>query len=145
MRVRTLILGALLLAPGLAAADLTGIWMGQVPGRRGSTTDISFQFIQDGATLAGKLYEDFGSAPFVEGSIEGEQFFFVLVAREQAGNQVNLVTYRYEGKIIDGDLELTRERTKAVDAVSGAEYPINERRRSDDDREPPKIRLKRLL
>lgn len=132
------------MAPGLAAADLSGIWMGQVPGRRGSSTDISFQIIQDGGRLTGKLYEDFGSAPFVEGSIEGEQFFFVLVAREQAGNQVNLVTYRYEGKVVEGELELTRKPTKAVDAVSGAEYPVNERR-NDDKTELPKIRLKRLL
>jgi len=144
MHLLTVILGAALLAPGLAAADLSGIWMGQVPGRRGSSTDISFQFLQDGGALAGKLYEDFGSTPLVEGLIDGEQVTFVVVAREQAGNQINLVTYRYEGRVIDGDLELTRERTKAVDAVSGAEFPINERR-NDDNREPPKIRLKRLL
>jgi hypothetical protein len=144
MHLPTAILGALLLAQGLAAADLSGIWMGQVSGRRGSLTDISFQFAQEGGKLAGKLYEDFGSTPLVEGSIEGDQLFFVVVAREQAGNQINLVTYRYEGKVVEGDLELTRERTKAVDAVSGAEFPINERR-NDDNREPPKIRLKRLL
>lgn len=145
MRFLTLVLGALLLAQTLAAADLSGIWMGQVPGRRGGGgTDISFQFLQDGAALAGKLYEDIGSSPFVEGGVEGEQIYFVVVAREQAGNQVNLVTYRYEGKIVDGEVELTRKPTKAVDAVSGAEYPINERR-NDDNREPPKIRLKRLF
>ena len=145
MRSIVVTLGALLLAQTLAAADLSGIWMGLVPGRRGGGgTDISFQLIQDGGALAGKLYEDIGSSPFLEGGVEGDQIYFVVVAREQAGNQVNLVTYRYEGKILDGDLELTRERTKAVDAVSGAEFPINERR-NDDNREPPKIRLKRLL
>lgn len=144
MRWPAAILGALLLAQTLAAADLSGIWMGQVPGRRGGGTDISFQFLQDGSTLTGKLYEDIGSSPFTEGGIEGEQLYFVVVAREQAGNQVNLVTYRYEGKVIDGDLELTRERTKAVDAVSGAEFVISQRR-DEDNREPPKIRLKRLL
>lgn len=145
MRSIVVILGALLLAQTLAAADLSGIWMGQVPGRRGGGgTDISFQFLQDGSTLAGKLYEDIGSSPFLEGNVEGDQLYFVVVAREQAGNQVNLVTYRYEGKVIDGDLDLTRERTKAVDAVSGAEFVINQRR-NEDDREPPKIRLKRLL
>ncbi len=145
MRLPAVILGALLLAQGLAAADLSGIWMGQVPGHRGgASTDISFQFIQDGATLAGKLYKDFGSTLLVEGSIEGDQVAFLVVAREQAGNQINLVTYRYEGKVIDGDLELTRERTKAVDAVSGAEYVLNERP-NDEETEPPKIRLKRLL
>jgi hypothetical protein len=135
--------GGLILAQGLAAADLSGIWMGQVPGRRGST-QISFQLVQQGSQLSGKLYEDIGSSPFIEGAIEGDQLYFVVVAREQAGNQVNLVTYRYEGTIVDGDLELTRERTKAVDAVSGSEFPINERR-DENDREPPKIRLKRLL
>jgi hypothetical protein len=145
MRLPTVILGALLLTPGLAAADLSGIWMGQVPGRRGASTDISFQLAQEGDKLGGKLYEDMGSTPLVEGGIEGDQFFFVVVAREQAGNQVNLVAYRYEGKVVDGELELTRERTKAVDAVSGAEYPVNERRPNDENREPPKIRLKRLL
>ena len=145
MRSIVVTLGALLLAQTLSAADLSGIWMGQVPGRRGGGgTDISFQLLQDGARLAGKLYEDIGSSPFLEGGVEGDQIHFVVVAREQAGNQVNLVTYRYEGKVIDGELELTRERTKAVDAVSGAEFPVNERR-NDDNREPPKIRLKRLL
>ena len=144
MRGLGLFFGGLLLAQGLAAADLSGIWLGQVPGRRGGSTDISFQFIQDGVTLGGKLYEDIGSSPFTEGGIDGDQLYFVVVAREQAGNQVNLVTYRYEGKVVEGELELTRERTKAVDAVSGAEFPVNERR-NEDNREPPKIRLKRLL
>lgn len=145
MRSIVVILGALLLAQTLVAADLSGIWMGQVPGRRGGGgTDISFQFAQEGDKLSGKLYEDIGSSPFMEGGIEGNQLYFVVVAREQAGNQVNLVTYRYEGKVIDGHLELTRERTKAVDAVSGTEFVINQRR-NEDDREPPKIRLKRLL
>ena len=144
MRGFGLFFGGLILAHGLAAADLSGIWMGQVPGRRGASTDISFQFVQEGEKLAGKLYEDHGSTPLVEGAVEADQLHFVVVAREQAGNQINLVTYRYQGKVIEGELELTRERTKAVDAVSGAEFPVNERR-NDDDREPPKIRLKRLL
>ncbi len=135
--------GGLILAQGLAAADLSGVWMGQVPGRRGST-DISFQLIQQGNQLSGKLYETIGSSPFTEGSVEGDQLYFVVVAREQAGNQVNLVTYRYEGTVIDGELELTRERIKAVDAVSGSEFPVNERR-DEKDQAPPKFRLKRLL
>jgi hypothetical protein len=135
--------GGLILAQGLAAADLSGIWMGQIPGRRGNA-DISFQLVQQGAQLGGKLYETIGSSPFTEGSVEGNQLYFVVVAREQAGNQVNLVTYRYEGTVIDGELELTRERTKAVDAVSGSEFPVNERPQ-ENQQAPPKFRLKRLL
>lgn len=136
--------GGLILAQGLAAADLSGIWMGQIPGRRGGSTDISFQLVQEGNQLGGKLYETIGSSPFTEGSVEGNQLYFVVVAREQAGNQVNLVTYRYEGTVIDGELELSRERIKAVDAVSGSEFPVNERPQENQPA-PPKFRLKRLL
>ena len=144
MRGYGMFFGGLILAQGLAAADLSGIWIGQIPGRRGST-DISFQFVQQGAQLSGKLYEDIGSSPFTEGAIDGDHLSFVVVAREQAGNQVNLVTYRYQGTLIDGELELTREPTKAVDAVSGAEFPVKNWRDDDEQREPPKFRLKRLL
>jgi hypothetical protein len=143
VRLLTLVAAGLTLVSGIAAADLSGIWMGQIPGRRG-VSDISFQLAQDEAKLGGKLYEEYGSSPIVEGNIDGENFVFVVVAREQAGNQVNLVSYRYMGRVLDGELELTRERVGAVDAVSGANFVL--RKRSDDvDEAPPKILLKRLL
>lgn len=143
LKLLSLVVGGIMLVPGLIAADLTGIWMGQVPGR-GGASDISFQLEQDGETLAGKLYEDYGSSPIVEGSVEGEKVAFVVVAREQAGNQINLVSYRYSGSLIEGQLELTQERVSAVDAVSGANYVL--RKRSEDEgKAPPKILLKQLL
>lgn len=150
MRLATLILSGCLLAQGLVAADLSGIWLGEIPSRRGAPADISFQFVQEGDTLAGKLYEDFGSSPLTEGAVTGDAFTFVVIAREQAGNQINLVSYRYEGKLVEGgELELTRERFRAVDAVSGAEFVINQRpptaAADAAARETPKIRLKRLL
>ena len=143
MKLLALVTGVLALASGLIAADLTGIWMGQIPARRG-VTDVSFQLVQDGAALGGKLYEDYGSSPITEGSIEGEKVVFVVFAREQAGNQVNLVSYRYAGRVVDGELELTRERTGAVDAVSGANYVLRVRP-EDEGKAPPKFLLKRLL
>lgn len=132
-----------MIVPELIAADLTGIWMGQIPGRRG-VSDISFQLKQDGQALSGKLYEDFGSSPIVEGSVEGEKVAFVVVTREQAGNQINLVSYRYAGSLVEGQLELTQERVSAVDAVSGANYVLRTRP-EDEGKAPPNIVLKQLL
>ena len=80
----------------------------------------------------------------VDGTVEADSLAFVVVAREQAGNQVNLVTYRYEGRLVDEQLEVTRVRVGAVDAVSGAEYVLRTRP-EDEGKPPPKIILKKLL
>ncbi len=145
MTTRLAILAAaLLLVPdGLWGGDLSGIWYGEVAGRRGPQ-DISFQFVQEGGRLSGKLYQDQGSSPIVDGSVDGDGFTFLVVAREQAGNQINLVSYQYVGRVLEDQLEVTRERVGAVDAVSGAEYVIRTRP-EDEGKPPPKIVLLRLL
>ncbi len=96
----------------LHAADLSGIWLGSgvTGGRRNQVQDFAFQFIQKGTTLTGKLYLDYGSAPILKGTIEGDQISFQVVAREQAGNEINQVAFRYTGVLKDGEIELTRER-----------------------------------
>ncbi len=134
---------ALAATNGLIAGDLSGIWHGDVEGRRGPRS-LSFQFVQEGETLSGKLYEDQGSSPIVDGTADADSLAFVVVAREQAGNQVNLVTYRYEGRLVEAQLEVTRVRVGAVDAVSGAEYVLRTRP-EDEGKPPPKIILKKLL
>src|SRR2546425_1030811 len=59
----------------LHAADISGIWLGSgtAAGRRGQVQDISFQFIQQGGTLTGKLYLEYGSAPILKGTIDGDK------------------------------------------------------------------------
>ncbi|MBM3724705.1 MAG: hypothetical protein FJW40_04690 [Acidobacteria bacterium] len=112
---------ALLAAARLGAADLTGIWAGQVPGRNNEMFDIAFQFAQAGEKLTGKLYGDYRSTPMVEGRVSGEKLSFVLVVQEQAGNQINDTRYRYEGVLKDGELELTRERVASTNAGNGGD------------------------
>ena len=58
-------------------------------GRRNQVQDLAFQFIQKGASLTGKLYLDYGSAPILKGTIDGDKIAFQVVAREQAGNEIN--------------------------------------------------------
>jgi hypothetical protein len=117
----------------LPAADLTGIWVGQIPGRNGELQDIAFKFTQNGTTLGGKLYGDYQSTPISEGKISGDQVTFVVIAPEQAGNQINQAKLRFSGSIQQpqasargnsepaaaAELELTREREGATNAGDG--------------------------
>jgi hypothetical protein len=95
----------------LRAADISGIWMGSLTGgRRNQVQDFAFQFIQKGATLTGKQYLDYGSSPILKGTIEGDKIAFQVVAREQAGNEINQAVLRFTGTLKDGEIEITRER-----------------------------------
>ena len=79
----------LTLGSALSAADLTGVWTGQLPGRNNTFTDIAFKFVQSGTAITGKLYGDYNSYAIVEGKAEADRIEFVVVTREQrhAGGQ----------------------------------------------------------
>jgi hypothetical protein len=121
-------LGAEAPAPGL---DLTGAWSGIIAKRgRIESTDIAFQFIQQGEVLTGKLYGDGPGSPILDGRVdELGNVRFRVETREQAGNQINDVIYLFDGVLCDGVFEMTQERAFARDAVSGAIIPV---RRPDD-------------
>jgi hypothetical protein len=105
------------------AADLNGIWVGQVPARNGDKLDIAFQLKQSGSAITGKLYGDYRSTPIAEGRIDGDAVSFVLIAEEQAGNQINDSRLKFTGTIKDGEIELTRRRESSTTAGSGAAAP----------------------
>lgn len=111
-----LALAALLCGLSALAADVTGIWVGQMPTRNGETVDIAFQFTQNGTKISGKLYGDYKSSPIVEGLIAGELVTFVVLAQEQAGNQINDSRLRFTGALKNGEIELTRERESVTNA-----------------------------
>jgi hypothetical protein len=81
--------------------------------------DIAFQFTQEGTALGGKLYGDYQSTPIVEGKVSGDQVTFVVIAPEQAGNQINAARMHFTGSLKGGELELTREREGATNAGNG--------------------------
>jgi hypothetical protein len=109
-------LALLLLAPALWAADITGIWTGQVNVRDDVYQDVAFKLVQKGDALEGKMYGDFNSTPLREGKVTGEMVEFVVETAEQAGNQVNTTRLRFSGQFKDGRLELTRVRERSVNA-----------------------------
>jgi hypothetical protein len=98
-------------------ADVTGIWLGQFTPRPGADPqDVSIQLIQTGSKISGKLYGEYKSDPIVEGTIAGELVTFVVLATEQAGNQINETRLRFTGRIQNGELELYRERESSSNA-----------------------------
>lgn len=113
---------AILMTTALAAADLSGIWVGRIPGRNGAMLDISFQFVQTGNALEGKLYGDYRSTTFRGGTVTGDQVGFVVVSPEQAGNQINETRLRFTGALKDGELELTREREASTNAGNAGAF-----------------------
>lgn len=100
----------------LYAEDFSGIWTGQIPTRNNDTQEISFQFIQEGSKISGKLYGDYKSMPIIEGKISGNVLAFIVPSQEQAGNQINETRFRFSGRMVDGKIELTRERESARNA-----------------------------
>jgi hypothetical protein len=126
-------LGGRLGAAGLSVdgLDITGTWTGMIPGKgRRLSTDIAFEFVQQGSKLTGKMYGDGPAAEILAGRIdELGNIRFIVEAREQAGNQINDVRYYFEGLICDGELEMLQERVFMQDAVSGAIIPVT---RPDD-------------
>jgi hypothetical protein len=109
----------------LHAGDLSGIWLGTAStgGRRNQMQDFAFQFIQKGATLTGKLYLEAGSTPILKGAVDGDRITFQVVAREQAGNEINQSVFRFTGTLKDGEIEITREREEVRAAGnSGAAF-----------------------
>jgi len=122
----------------LSGADLSGIWVGQVPGRNGDLLDIAFKFSQNGTGFAGKLYGDYGSSPIVDGKVSGDQVSFTVIATEQAGNQINNSRIRFSGSLKDDKLELTREREGSTNAGNGGGVQIK-------TNAPQTVHLKRLL
>jgi hypothetical protein len=100
----------------LAGSDYSGIWVGQIPARNGEMQDIAFQFTQTGSKLSGKLYGDYQSAPIVEGTVAGHLVTFVVLASEQAGNQINQTRIRFTGTLQDGVMDLMRERESSTNA-----------------------------
>ena len=91
----------------------------RIPARNGDGIDIAFQFTQVGTKLSGKLYGDYKSNAISEGMVSGNSVMFVIVTQEQAGNQINDTRIRYSGRLVDGQLELTRERERSTNAGNG--------------------------
>ena len=132
------------LASSLYAFNLTGTWIGTIPKEgRSAAKDVAIQFVQNGLSLSGKVYNDYGlSDKILRGSVSDGKVEFDVEAMEQRGNEIHIVLFEFRGTIDGARIELTRERTAARDATSGETIPV--RRPWDSDEEDRKRRFRSL-
>jgi hypothetical protein len=96
----------LVLAAAALAADVSGKWVAQVPGREGQTRETTFTFKAEGGQLTGAMSGRQGREnPISEGKISGDTISFV-VAMERGGNTVKQT---YTGTVSGDEIKFKRE------------------------------------
>jgi len=93
-----LMLAGSLAALTLMAADATGKWTAEMPGRDGNAMTITMNLKADGDKLTGTVSGRRGDSDISNGKIDGDNVTFDVV-REFNGNSM---TTHYNGKL-DGD------------------------------------------
>lgn len=100
------LLGVLALTLAVWAADVSGKWVAQVPGREGATREMTFTFQVDGETLTGTIGSARGETAISEGKISGDNISF-SVTMEFGGNSVKLL---YKGVVSGSEIKFTSQR-----------------------------------
>lgn len=90
------------------AADVTGKWTAQVPGRDGQMREQTFTFKVDGEALTGTVSGMPGGsdAEIKDGTAKGDDIAFTVVRNFQ-GNEVKLL---YKGKVTGTEISFTQTR-----------------------------------
>jgi hypothetical protein len=112
MRMRSCFLlgaAAILLAMTASAADVSGKWMAQVPGRGGQTRETTFNFKAAGDTLTGTMSGPQGDIEIKDGKISGDNLSF-KVTLEFNGNSIVLL---FKGVASGDQIKFTRGREGA--------------------------------
>jgi hypothetical protein len=108
MTKRTFLVVTLVLALSAIAlaADVTGKWIAQVPGRDGQTREQTFNLKAAGEKLTGTVTAgQGGEVAIAEGRVSGDTISF-KVTREMGGNTV---TWTYTGTVAGTEIKFKRE------------------------------------
>lgn len=97
---------ACLMVTSALAADVTGKWTAQVPGRQGNTMETTFNLKADGSTLTGSVSTPRGEMEIKDGKIDGDTISFTQTF-ERGGNSMTIV---YKGKVNGDTIEFSRSR-----------------------------------
>lgn len=93
-------------AASVQAADVTGKWTAQVPGRGGQTRETTFNFKAEGEKLTGTMSGMQGDQPIADGKLKGDDISFTMTLNFQ-GNDVKMT---YKGKLAGDEIKFTRQR-----------------------------------
>jgi hypothetical protein len=88
------------------AADVSGKWTAQVPGRGGQTREATFNFKVDGSTLTGTVSGRGGDMPIADGKIDGDTISFTQTLEFNG----NTVKFSYKGTVSGDEIKFTRAR-----------------------------------
>lgn len=98
-----------LVAAGAFAADVSGKWTAQVPGREGQTVEQVFNLKADGANLTGTVTAgQAGEAAIADGKVTGDAISFTMT-REFNGNTMK---WTYTGKVAGDEIQFKREGSR---------------------------------
>lgn len=105
----------LALATLALAADVTGKWTAQVPGRQGATVETTITLKAEGDKLTGTISNPQGESAIADGKVSGDDVSFT-VTREFQGNSFKMI---YKGKISGEEIKFTR-------TIEGRDMPPTE-------------------
>src|ERR1700712_625594 len=103
-----LLAAGLLFASIMSAADLTGIWMGEMAGRNGEKQDLAFRFQTASGTLTGVMFGDEFDLPVQDLHVDGDHITFSVMSVDYYG--AKKVRTIFAGTLTEKTLELTREQ-----------------------------------
>ena len=89
-----------------AAADISGKWTAETPGRDGQTYTSNFDLKQDGEALTGTVSMRSNESPISDGKVSGDSVSFKLKVEFNGNSMVFL----YDGKISGNEIKFTRKR-----------------------------------
>lgn len=101
----TLLSFCLVLAATVAwAADVSGKWTAQVPGREGQTQETTITLKVEGGKLTGTIAGQQGETAIADGKVSGDEISFT-VTRERQGNTIKQL---FKGKVAGDEIKFTR-------------------------------------
>ena len=102
MKLRLVLLSSLL-AVAAFAADVTGKWAADVPGRGGNTQKVTMDLKADGDKLSGTMSNPQGETAITDGKVSGDTVTFTIT-REMQGNTVKM---NYTGKVAGDEIKFS--------------------------------------
>jgi hypothetical protein len=101
----------LLVSLGMSAAELAGIWTGQMSGRNNEKQDVAFQFKSSKGSFVGVMFGDEFDIQVQDLSVEGDHISFSVTSISYYdGRRTKFV---YTGTIHGQEMQLMRKRSGA--------------------------------
>ena len=88
------------------AADISGKWSGERPGRGGEMVPTTFTFKVDGDRLSGTMTFGSGDVPLQDGKVSGNQISFSTTF-DAGGNSIKIL---YKGTVEGDQIKMSSER-----------------------------------